>query len=84
MTPTGRQQPKPAPMERGKGKGNLILITHAPNINTISLELMKLLDLLVIDPKGEEDFEELGITRFSESKVGVGVRSGLTNASGRK
>ncbi len=51
-----------------EGKGNLILVTHAPNINAISFELMKFLDLLVIDPNGEEDFEELGVIRFSESK----------------
>jgi phosphohistidine phosphatase SixA len=51
-----------------EGKGNLILITHAPNINAVSFELVKYLDLLVIDPKGQEGFEELGVISFSESQ----------------
>ena len=50
------------------GKGNLIMVTHEPNLNAVSFELMKHLDFLVIDPKGEEDFEEIGVIRFSGSK----------------
>ena len=50
------------------GKGNLILVTHEPNISAISFELMSHLDILVIDPKGEGEFEELGVIRFSESE----------------
>ena len=49
------------------GDGNLILITHEPNISAVSFELMKHLDFLVIEPKGEGEFEELGVIRFSES-----------------
>jgi phosphohistidine phosphatase SixA len=50
------------------GDGNLILVTHEPNIRAVSFELMKHLDILVIDPKGGEEFEELGVIRFSESE----------------
>lgn len=53
-------------ISRYEGKGNLILVTHQPNINPFSFELVKYLDLLVIEPKGDGDFEELGIIRFSE------------------
>ena len=48
------------------GNDNLILVTHQPNINAVSFELMKHLDFLVIVPKGEGDFEELGVIRFIE------------------
>ena len=48
------------------GDGNLVLVTHEPNINAVSFELMKYLDLLVIDPGGEAGFEELGVIRFVE------------------
>ena len=50
------------------GKGNLILVTHEPNISAVSFELIRHLDILVIDPKGEAEFEELGVIRFSESE----------------
>lgn len=50
------------------GNGNLILVTHEPNISAVSFELMRHLDILVIDPKGEGEFEELGVIRFSESE----------------
>lgn len=50
------------------GDGNLILVTHEPNINAVSFELMKYLDFLVLDPGGEGGFEELGVIRFSEQK----------------
>ena len=45
--------------------GNLILVTHEPNISAISFELIKHLDFLVIEPKGGGEFEELGVIRFS-------------------
>ena len=48
------------------GDGNLVLVTHEPNITAVSFELMKHLDFLVIEPKGEGEFEELGVIRFSE------------------
>ena len=50
------------------GKGNLILVTHAPNINAVSFELMKHLDFLVIEPKGEGEYEELGTVIFAGEK----------------
>jgi phosphohistidine phosphatase SixA len=46
---------------------NLVLITHEPNINAISFELMKHLDVLVIEPGGDGDFEELGVIRFTDA-----------------
>lgn len=48
------------------GKGNLILVTHAPNISAVSFELMKHLDFLVLQPKGKNEFEELGVVKFSD------------------
>lgn len=50
------------------GDGNLVLVTHEPNISAVAFELLRHLDLLVIDPKGEAEFEELGVIRFSESE----------------
>lgn len=47
------------------GTGNLVLVTHEPNINAVSFELVKHLDVLVIEPKAGKDFEELGIIRFA-------------------
>jgi len=48
------------------GSGNLVLVTHEPNISAVSFELVKHLDLLVLEPKGGSEFEELGIIRFSD------------------
>lgn len=48
------------------GSGNLVLVTHEPNIRAVSFELVKHLDLLIIEPKGGSEFEELGVIRFSE------------------
>jgi phosphohistidine phosphatase SixA len=50
------------------GSGNLVLVTHEPNISAVSFELMNHLDLLVIQPKGGSEFEELGVIRFSEKE----------------
>lgn len=50
------------------GAGNLLLVTHEPNIRAVSFELMKHLDVLVLEPGAEGDFEELGVIRFSESE----------------
>lgn len=50
------------------GAGNLVLVTHEPNIRAVSFELMKHLDVLVLEPVGEGDFEELGVIRFSEAE----------------
>ncbi len=46
------------------GDGNLILVTHEPNINAISFELLKHLDMPVINPQGDGEFEERGVIRF--------------------
>jgi len=48
------------------GSGNLVLVTHEPNISVVSFELVKHLDLLIIAPKGGSEFEELGVIPFSE------------------
>ena len=48
------------------GDGNLVLVTHEPNISALSFELIKHLDFLVIQPKGNSEFEELGVIRFLE------------------
>jgi phosphohistidine phosphatase SixA len=45
------------------GKGNLVLVTHEPNINAVSFEMMKPADFLVLQPKGGGNFEELGVAR---------------------
>lgn len=47
-------------------RGNLVLVTHEPNIRAISFELVKHLDLLVLEPQGDGEFEELGIIRFNQ------------------
>jgi hypothetical protein len=49
------------------GKENLILITHAPNINAVSFELIKQSDFLVLQPLGADKFEELGVVRWEAS-----------------
>ena len=47
------------------GDGNLILITHEPNIMTVSFETVKHLDIVVFKPMGGDAFEEIGLIRFS-------------------
>ena len=49
------------------GKGNLVLVTHEPNINAVSFEMMKNSDFLVLQPKGGSEFEELGVMRWGEA-----------------
>jgi phosphohistidine phosphatase SixA len=49
------------------GKGTLVLVTHEPNINAVSFEMMKPADFLVLQPKGGSEFEELGVVRFNEA-----------------
>ena len=46
------------------GTGNLILVTHEPNINAVSFELMRHADFLVLQPLGGSDFEEVGVVRW--------------------
>ncbi len=45
------------------GKGNLVLVTHEPNINAVSFEMVKPADFIVLQPKGGSGFEELGVVR---------------------
>jgi phosphohistidine phosphatase SixA len=47
------------------GAGNLVLVTHEPNISAVSFELIGHLDFLVIEPMGDGEFEEIGVIRFS-------------------
>jgi phosphohistidine phosphatase SixA len=42
------------------GNGNLILVTHAPNINAVSFEIVEMGAFLVLQPKGDSEFEEVG------------------------
>ena len=42
------------------GKGNLILISHAPNINAISFETVEPAAFIVLTPMGGNEFEEIG------------------------
>jgi phosphohistidine phosphatase SixA len=55
-------------IESYKAKGNLVLVTHEPNISAVSFELIKHLDILVIDPNGDGEYTELGVIRFSASE----------------
>lgn len=48
------------------GKGNLVLISHEPNIRAISFETLKHLDFVVLQPMGDDEFEELGVIRFAD------------------
>ena len=50
------------------GTGNLILVTHEPNINAVSFELMRHADFLVLQPLGGSDFEDVGVVRGDASE----------------
>jgi phosphohistidine phosphatase SixA len=50
-----------------EGAGNLVLITHRPNIAAVSFEGLGFLDALVLAPDGAGDYEELGVIRFADS-----------------
>src|SRR3989344_5078574 len=43
-----------------KGKANLILVTHQPNVEAIALESLEPAGMLVLAPKGGEEFDVLG------------------------
>ena len=43
-----------------KGKTNLILITHQPNVEAIALESVEPAGMLVLAPKGADQFDVLG------------------------
>ena len=43
-----------------RGKANLILVTHQPNIEAIALESLENAGMLVLAPKGGEEFDVLG------------------------
>lgn len=47
------------------GTGNLVLITHAPNINAVSFESVKMGAFLVLKPMGNDEFEEVGIINLA-------------------
>lgn len=42
------------------GRGNLVLVTHAPNINTVSFDSVEMGAFLVLRPMGDDEFEEVG------------------------
>ena len=43
-----------------QGKANLILVTHQPNIEAIALESLENTGMLVLAPKGVDQFDVLG------------------------
>ena len=43
-----------------KGKANLVLVTHQPNVEAIALESLEPAGMLVLAPKGGEEFDVLG------------------------
>jgi hypothetical protein len=43
-----------------------VLVTHEPNISAVSFEIVRHLDMVIFEPKGGADFEELGVIRFSQ------------------
>ena len=49
-----------------KGEGNLVLVTHEPNINAVSFEMMNTADFLVLQPEGGSNFKELGVIRSTK------------------
>lgn len=42
------------------GNGNLVLVTHGPNINAVSFEIVEMGAFLVLQPMGDGEFEEVG------------------------
>jgi phosphohistidine phosphatase SixA len=48
------------------GTGSLILVTHAPNINAISFESVEMGAFLVLQPTGDNEFEEIGIINLAK------------------
>ena len=42
------------------GSGNLVLVTHAPNINAVSFENVEMGAFLVFQPMGGGEFDEIG------------------------
>ena len=51
------------------GKGNLVLITHKPNISAISFETIGTLQFLVMQPKGGSEYEELGAVSLNDENA---------------
>ena len=47
------------------GSGNLILVTHAPNISAVSFENVEMGAFLVLQPMGGGEFEEIGIINLA-------------------
>lgn len=42
------------------GTGNLVLVTHAPNINAVAFDSVEMGAFLVLKPMGDNEFEEIG------------------------
>lgn len=47
------------------GSGNLVLVTHGPNINAVSFDPVEIGAFLVLQPKGGQEFEEIGKINFA-------------------
>jgi len=43
-----------------KGKENMVMVTHSPNINHLTLELIPYAGMVVLRPDGQGDFDVLG------------------------
>ncbi|MDH5785698.1 MAG: hypothetical protein OEZ16_08835 [Chromatiales bacterium] len=48
------------------GEGNMVLVTHEPNIRAVSFEILNYSDLLILNPEGNDAFEELGVIRWKK------------------
>ena len=47
------------------GSGNLVLVTHGPNINAVSFDPVEIGAFLVLRPMGGQEFEEIGKIKFA-------------------
>lgn len=48
------------------GAGNLVLISHDVNISQIVFQMLSQTDLLVLQPKGGDQYDELGVIKWAE------------------
>ena len=63
---TKRMQEVYARIAQFKGPGNLVLLTHQPNIDTLTLELVEPGTVLILKPEGAAGFTILGRIPLSE------------------
>lgn len=51
-----------------KGKKNMVLVTHKPNVDALTLELIEPGTVLVLQPSGNSEFQVIG--RFNQEDLG--------------